>query len=132
LTPAVIAGLVYLAAYVGAGIFSVRNELAQSLVPRWVLWVGAAGTLAASLGMFVYLAELPAPGLRSAWKAVFPVLLFVTILQSVHAYDGLVRHPDPELSGQETRTALNFALVFSLALEAPALWMNFRLAFPAN
>jgi hypothetical protein len=110
-------------------VYSARNELTQKLVPRWVLWVGAAASLVASAGMFAYLADLAWPGIRESWWLVFPLLLFATLLQAVHAYEGIVRGPDPELSGEDTRTALNFALAFSLALEAPALWMNFQLAF---
>lgn len=125
----VLLGLIYLGTYLGAGVYSVRNDLAQSLVPRWVLWIGGAGTLTASVGMFVYLAGLPTPTLRAFWPVVFAGLLFTTLLQAIHAYEGLVRHPDPELSGEESRSALNLALAFSLALEIPALYMNFRVAF---
>jgi hypothetical protein len=125
--PDTLLGIVYLSGYLTVALSGMVRELREREMPRWLLALTCATMSAESVGMFVYLAQLAPPLMARAWVAVFGLILAANALEMRFAYRTLMREPEPELE-EEVRSTSALAVVATLVVALPSLYMNLRLA----
>ena len=117
---------VYIAAFVGIWVATIADpELRGTPAEVVVDFVLSAVTV---IGLIAYAIDLHKPRLIAAWKFIAPALLLGFVMQmTVEAF--ALSPPDPELTLAEHRVMLAAALAVTSLFLAPAIIVNFRLAF---
>jgi hypothetical protein len=128
--PPVVLLALYIGLFVLLSVWGIHTET-EIGAPRWKVGLGAVAGAVGAAGMIFYWRDAVTPGLSSAWKLVFPLLVLQSIVDA--AWDlryGLERvDPDGEAGVAARRGLVIASFATGILVLVPYFYINYRVAF---
>ena len=102
----------------------------QNRLPKWVLTVEALTLLTMVTGLVLYQLQTGSASVRVWWAMAFWYLLGSEVLLFVYEIRWFFVQRDPEYAFKKNRLLVSAMCIVGWALVVPALYFNYRYAFP--